>query len=361
MYGGSDHCVEKRATEVRAMTSQEFLASVGRSNVAPVTLLHGGEDFLIDECMHAVIGKTLDEGTKGFNLDVVYGSKIDVQGVVALASAFPMMGSKRVVVVKEFEKLATTDPAKEIFKAYLEHPLASTCLILVSLEPDFRRKPFTDLKKLAEVVECKPLYDNQVPDWIERRIREQGKTADPESCRLLHAYVGNSLRALQNEIDKLFIFVGEKKTIAAEDVSEVVGASKGYTIFELQNAIGRKDLREALRILHAMLEAGQSPQMIIVMLTRFFQQLWKLSELKSKRSPDASLAQEVGINPFFLKQLVQFQSNFSPAHIENSFRVLLEADTILKTTSRDKQGVMDLLVYTLVKGAHEFEQSLSGA
>ena len=342
------------------MTPQEFLDSVQRKKIFPVTLLHGGEDFLIDECVRAVIETTLDEGAKGFNLDVVYGSKTDVQEVIAHASAFPMMGDKRVVVVKEFEKLATTDPAKEIFKAYLEHPLASTCLLLVSADADLRKKPFTDLKKLAEVVECKPLYDNQVLDWIDRRIRELGKTADPESCRLLHAYVGNSLRALQNEIEKLFIFVGEKKTIGAEDVSEVVGASKGYTIFELQNAIGRKDLREALRILHAMLEAGQSPQMIIVMLTRFFQQLWKLSELKSKRTPDVALAREIGVNPFFLKQVVQFQSNFSSSHLENSFRVLLETDTTLKTTTRDKQGVMDLLVYSLVKGVPEFEQSLSG-
>ena len=109
-----------------------------------------------------------------------------------------------------------------------------------------------------------------------------------------------------------------------------------------------------------MLEAGQSPQMIIVMLTRFFQQLWKLSELKSKRTPDVALAREIGVNPFFLKQVVQFQSNFSSSHLENSFRVLLETDTTLKTTTRDKQGVMDLLVYSLVKGVPEFEQSLSG-
>lgn len=341
------------------MTSQEFLTSAGRGSISPVTLFHGEEDFLIDECVRRAIETTLDEGAKGFNLDVVYASKTDVQEVIAHASAFPMMGSKRVVVVKEFEKLVTTDPAKEIFKAYLEHPLSSTCLLLVSLEPDFRKKPFTDLKKLADLVECKPLYDNQVPDWVDRRIRQQGKSADPESCRLLHAYVGNSLRALQNEIDKLFIFVGEKKTIAADDVSEVVGASKGYTIFELQNAVGRKDLREALRILHAMLEAGQSPQMIIVMLTRFFQQLWKLSELKLSRTPDAEMARQAGVNPYFLKQLVQFQSNFSSGHLENSFRVLREADTIIKSISRDKQGVMDLLIYSLVKGVQEFEQSLS--
>ncbi len=333
------------------MNAQEFQSSVKGKSVGPVVLLYGDEDFLVDECIQAIVTHTLDEGTKGFNLDVVYGTKIDVKEVVALASAFPMMAERRVVVVKEFEKLATTEPAKEQLSAYLQNPLDSTCLVLVSLQPDFRKKPFTDLKKRADLVECKSLYDNQVPDWIARRIQALGKTADPQACRVLQAYVGNSLRSLQNEIDKLFIFVGDKKEISGEDVIAVVGASKGYTVFELQNAIGRKDLKEALTILQAMLQAGQSPQMIIVMLTRFFNQLWKLSELKGKRTPDAETAREVGVHPFFLKQLVQFQSGFSPQQIENGYRALLEADTVLKSTSRDQRVVMDVMIYALVRGS----------
>lgn len=343
------------------MNAQEFQSSVAGRELPPVLLIHGDEDFLVDECVQAVLSRTLDEGTKGFNLDVVYGTKVDVKEVIALASAFPMMAPRRVVVVREFEKLAGTDPAKEQFASYLQNPLASTCLVLVSLQPDFRKKPFTDLKKRAELVECKSLFDNQVPDWISRRVQTLGKSADPQATRLLQAYVGNSLRALQNEIDKLFIYVGDKKEISAEDVTAVVGASKGYTVFELQNAIGRKDLREALTILQAMLQAGQSPQMIIVMLTRFFNQLWKLGELRSKGTPDGEIAKEVGIHPFFLKQLIQFHSGFSRDHIENGYRTLLEADTVLKSTSRDPRVVMDIMVYTLVRGVKEREHAMADA
>jgi len=335
------------------MTHREFQSMIADRRFPPVILIYGEEDFLADECVQAVLDATLDEETKGFNLDVVYGSKIDVKDVVAHASAFPLMSERRVVIVREFEKLATNDQSKELMAAYIHKPLESTCLLLVSHQPDFRKKPFTDLKKHAELVECKPLYDNQIPDWVSQRIRQMGKTADPEACRLLQAYVGNSLRAVQNEIDKLFIYVGEKKRISAEDVTEVVGATKGFTIFELQNAVGRKDLREALMILQAMLQSGQSPQMMIVMLTRFFTQLWKISELKMKRTPDAAMAREVGVHPFFLKQVVQYQSQFSRQHLEEGFQALLEADTVLKTTSRDPRLVMDLLLFALVKGTPE--------
>lgn len=335
------------------MNSQDFQAVLAKKKFAPVLLFYGEEDFLIDECVRGVIESLLDEGMKAFNLDVLSGSKADMKEVLALASAFPMMSERRVVVVKEFEKLNADDAGKERFTAYLENPLESTCLVLVAQQTDFRKRPYTDLKKNAELVECKPLYDNQVPDWIARRISEAGKSADPEACRMLHAYVGNSLRALQNEIDKLFIYVGEKKSIAVGDVTEVVGASKGFTVFELQNAIGRKDLKEALRILQAMLQSGQSPQMIIVMLTRFLNQLWKLGEIRRSRVPESEVAKSVGIHPYFLRQLSQFQANFTEDQIEHGYRALLEADTVLKSTMRDPRVVMDLLVYSLVRGIPE--------
>jgi DNA polymerase-3 subunit delta len=220
--------------------------------------------------------------------------------------------------------------------------------VLVSLEPDFRKKPFTDLKKRAELVECKPLYDNQVPVWIADRIRNQGREASAEACRLIQAYVGNSLRSLQNELDKLYVFMGERKKIALEDIAAVVGATKGFTVFELQNSIGRKDPKDAIKILERMLEVGQSPQMIISMLTRFFTQLWKLTDLRSRRLPESDIAREIGVSPYFVKQIIEFRSNFDIRQIEENFKLLLEADTVLKSTSRDPRLVLDLLVLSLI-------------
>lgn len=335
------------------MTYTEFQPTLRSGNFAPIIFFHGAEDFLIEECVDAIIERVVNPANRGFNLDVVYGSKADPKDVVAHASSFPMLGEKRVVLVKEFEKLVSTEPSREIFSAYIDKPLDSTVLLLVSLEPDLRRKPFTDLKKKAEVVECKPFYDNQIPPWIAQRIKDQGKEANAEACRLLQAYVGNSLRALQNEIDKLFVFVGEKKMVTHEDVAAVVGASKGFTVFELQNAIGKKDTREAVRIVERMVEAGQPPQMIIVMLARFFTQLWKLSDPKLRRKPEGEIASEIGIPSYFLKQLLQFQSNFTVEQIENALKALLEADTMLKSTSRDPHLLMDLLVVALINGSFE--------
>ena len=332
------------------MSYDDFKAESNAGRIGPLYLFVGKEDFLVDECTRLIINKLVLPEMRGFNLDVMYGSKSEAKDVVAHASSYPMMGDRRVVIVKEFEKLVIGETAKEVVGNYVQHLLDSTCLVLVSSEPDFRKRPFTDLKKIAKVVSCDPLYDNQVPAWISALVRSKKKEASPEACRMLQAYVGNSLRSLDNEIEKLLIYIGERKEITGEDIAAVVGASKGYTVFDLQNCVGKKDTKGAMTVLARMMEAGESPQMIIVMLTRFLTVLLRISELKQRQVQESQFAAELKISPYFLKQYLEFHSNFSQSHIEHGFRSLLSADTTLKSTMSDPRLVMDLLVYSLIKG-----------
>jgi DNA polymerase-3 subunit delta len=337
------------------MTPRELHTALKRKQFAAMYLVYGEEDLLVDECVQAIVEQAVDPSLRGFNVDIMYGSKVDAQDVVAHASSFPMMGERRVVVVKESEKLATTDAAREVLAAYIKRPLESTSLVFVAEKPDFHKKPFSDLNKSAEIVECKPLRGNEVPGWISDRIAKLGKQASPEACRLLQAYVGNSLRTLQSEIEKLLVFVGDKQRIEPEDVAGVVGETKGFTIFDLQNAIGNRDISLAIQIVERMLDHGENPQFVIVMLTRFFTILYKFSEFRQRRSSEREIVAEVGLKPYYVKQYLAFSENFSKEQIEQSFRALLDADLTLKSTGRDPHLVMDLLVYSLVKGSSQLE------
>ena len=200
----------------------DFIEATQGKNYAPIYLFIGEEDFLSEECVDCVIQDLLTVDSKAFNLDIVYGSKADASQVMAHAASFPMMSGRRVVVIKEFDKLLASDSMKELVFAYIARPLESTCLILLAEKPDFRTKPFTDLKKNGVVFSFNTLYDNQIPPWIAARCNSMGKEIDLEACRLLQAYVGNSLRAIQNELDKLFTYLGNRKRITLEDVADVV-------------------------------------------------------------------------------------------------------------------------------------------
>jgi len=326
-----------------------FLEILKGKKFAPVYLFVGEEDFLAEECVEGIIQGLLTADTKAFNLDIVYGSKADARDVMAHAASFPMMSNRRVVVVKEFDKLLSNDTAKEIVASYISRPLDSTCLVLLAEKPDFRTKPFIDLKKSGFIFAFNLLYDNQIPAWISERCRKMGKDVDLEACRLMQAYIGNSLRAIQNELDKLFIYLGERTRVTTEDVADVVGAARGFTVFDLQNAIGKKNLEEALRIVNRMIEAGETSQLTIVMLTRYFNILWKLQYLFANGASETEAIASVRISPYYFKDYIAAAKRFTQAQIENAFRALLDADVRLKTASPNPYHLMEMLVYSLIR------------
>jgi DNA polymerase-3 subunit delta len=336
-----------------------FLETVKGKKYAPVYLFIGEEDFLIEECVDRIIQELLTIDTKAFNLDIMHGSKTDAREVIAHAASFPMMSDWRVVVVKEFDKLLSGDTAKEIISAYIARPLDSTCLVLLAEKPDFRTKPFVDLKKSDIVFAFNPLYDNQVPAWISERCKKMGKDVDLEACRLLQAYIGNSLRAIQNELDKLFTYLDERTRVTPEDVADVVGVTRGFTVFDLQNAIGKKNLEQALRIMKRMIETGETSQLTIVMLTRYFNLLWKLQNLLAHDTSETEALAATRISPYYFKDYIAAMKRFSPTQIEHAFHVLLDADVQLKSTSPDPYHLMEMLVYSLIRDHRSAETDLS--
>jgi DNA polymerase-3 subunit delta len=338
---------------------EEFIEVTRKKKYGPVYLFIGAEDFLSDECVDRVIRDLLTPDMKAFNLDIVYGSKMEAGEVMAHAASFPMMSDRRVVVIKEFDKLLNSDAAKELISAYIAHPLDSTCLLLVVEKADFRTKPFTDLKKNGAVFLFNPLYDNQVPSWIASRCKSMGKEIDTEACRLTQAYVGNSLRALQNELDKLFTYLGDRNRITMEDVADVVGVSRGFTVFDLQNAIGKKNISEALHIVKRMTETGETPQLSIVMLTRYFTLIWKVQDMLRHGAPESEIIAATRISPYYFKEYVEAARRFSPSQIENSFAALLDADVQLKSTSPDPTHLMEMLVYSLLQEQYSSSRASS--
>lgn len=326
------------------ITFDDLIAGLARKEFSPVYLFFGAEDFLAQEAANAIIEAALTPDERGFNLDVAYGSDADAREILSHSSSFPMMAERRVVVVRDFDHLQN----KELFASYIEHPSATTSLVLLCTKPDFRKKPYLTARKFATLLECKPFYDNQVPPWISRRIQRTGRTIHPEAAKLLAAYVGTSLREIDSEIEKLFLFVGDKKEITIDDVTAVVGVSKEFTVFELQKAIGTKDLRRSSEVLDRMLDAGESPILIIIMLTRYFTSLWKLADLRRRREVSrAQLASEAGVHPRFLNEYVDALRRFPDNEIQDSFLLLAEADERLKSTSIDEKLIMQELIVML--------------
>lgn len=311
----------------------------------PVYLFYGEEDFLIENLTDNLVKTSLAEETRSFNLDIVYGSDVTGHDILSRVLSFPMMDERRCVLVREFDKV--TD--KESLLPYIQNPSQTSVLALVVPKPDLTGKFYDAVIPHVTCVRCDRLPANQIPEWIINRARIQGKKITPDAAEMIGAFVNRSLREIQNELDKLFTYVGEAPAITPDDVQHLVGMSRKYNIFELQKSLGLRDLPHALEVLENMLRNGDSPVWMIVMISRYFQRLWLLHDPSIHSLPANNLPSALGVRPVHVGEYRRAAPLFTPPELENCFLELVRADEMLKSTTQDPAAVMTVLVYNLIK------------
>ncbi|MFQ6032567.1 MAG: DNA polymerase III subunit delta [Candidatus Zixiibacteriota bacterium] len=326
------------------MKYQEFIKSILSGKIAPVYFFYGDETYLIEEGVAKIENKYMSRGSTSFDRDVFYSEESDASQIVDIALSVPMMAPKRVVIVKNFQRIPQT--GKELILRYCRHPSPQTILILIAENVDFRKKIYSEFQKLSQMVECKELYDNQVPPYIQQFVR--GKTIHPRAIQLLQTKSGNSLRGLINETEKLIHFIREKREILPEDVEQLVGISRTFNVFQLWDALGERNLAKSLMILHHMLERGEKPVFLISSLTHYFMRLWRIRALKRRNTPDSTIGQLLHIHRYFLNSSIQQARRYSDSEIQRIMKLLLEADTQVKSSYQKPKVVLELLILQIL-------------
>lgn len=226
----------------------DIVNDVRSGKFAPIYLLMGDEDYYIDQVSQYIFEKALKPEERDFNYDLLYGPETRANDIISIARQFPMMADRRVVMVREFQNLQD----KDALAAYVKNPSPTTILILCHKHGklDGRRTLGTEIKKNGGVVyESKRLYDRELPSFVDKYVQRKGKTIEAAAIQMLCDHVGSDLSRLAAEIDKLLMALpqGESR-VGAKLVEELTGVSKDYNSFELQNALGVRDVYRANQI-----------------------------------------------------------------------------------------------------------------
>ena len=328
------------------------LRSAFRSrNFDPVYLLYGEERYFIDRLQETLLEFAIEPHEKDFNLDILYGSEVDAQTALGACQAFPMMAARRVVIIRDFDKMKENG----LFKALAERPNPSCVVLLVcSGKPNMSRHPYRALKEKARAVEFKALYPNQVSRWIETLGKERGFALEPKAVQMLADYVGSSLSALSTELDKLATYVGEREVLTAEDVVQASGQTRDFNVFELQRVVGERRYEDALMISERLLQQSSNQRgesnRIVSVLTSFFIKLWQLTGLQSARVSEKQMASTVGVSPYFLKEYLACLRRFDGKALDSAFSALLAADFELKGGSqRSDRMILNLMFRKILR------------
>jgi DNA polymerase-3 subunit delta len=301
------------------MSAEKILSDWKNNSFKPVYWLEGEEAYFIDTLVDYAEKKILKEAEAEFNLSIFYGKDADWTEVVNACKKYPMFGDKQVVLLKEAQQMKDV----EKLLGYVEQPLSSTIFIVSHKEKklDGRGKLAAALKKSkAEVFTTKKLYDNQLPDWAGQMVKNHGLTISPKALVILVDHIGNDLSRIENEIEKLMLNLGTRKSITEDDVENFIGVSKEFNAFELQAAISQRDLAKSIRIIQyfeSNPKAGPI-QLVLPSVFNFFSKLYVLLSLKDANESSAAAA--LGVSPFFIKDYYAAARKYDFPSVE---RVLL--------------------------------------
>lgn len=329
---------------------QSILTDLKKGQYAPIYLFEGEEPFFIDELTDYIEEHALDEAGKAFDQVVLYGRESDGMQVVDEAKRFPMLGERRVIIVKEAQDLKQMDA----LLGYVKQPMPNNILVLAHKykKLDGKTTIAKQLRQHSVNFESKKLYDNQIPAWIEEHLKTYGYHITPKAAALLAEFVGADLSRLSNELQKLTLVVPPSSNITPEDIERNIGISKDYNNFELVNALAYKDVLKANKIIKYF---GDNPKdhpgvVLTAVLYNYFSKVMVAHYTTDKST--RGLAVALKINPFFAKDYMVGMQNYNMNKLIKIIGYLREFDTRGKGVNNVSTSSYDLMRELVFKILH---------
>ncbi|MBR4160398.1 MAG: DNA polymerase III subunit delta [Bacteroidaceae bacterium] len=315
------------------MTYEEIVKDIKDGNVASVYCLMGEEPYYIDKLEEFITERVMPMENRDFDMDLLYGSDVDAVRIVDSCQQFPMLGEKRLVVVREFQQMRTSQDA---LAEYVKNPSPTTVLVLCHKNSnlDKRKTLGKNIDKVGVVFESKKIYEKSLPSFIQRYLKASGKDIDVKASQMLVEYVGADLMRMSSELDKLLIAMpkGESR-VSASLVEAQTGMSKDFNNFELIAALSQKNKSQAAKIVKYFGSNPRSfalPSTLSVMFT-FFSDL-----MQAYYSPEKT---EKGIAMWLGKPDWKVRNEIMPAMRLYTGRRVMEILSLIRETDAAGKGV----------------------
>lgn len=326
------------------MTYEEIISNLQKKIYHPIYFLMGEETYFIDKISDYIADNVLTEAEKGFNQTVLYGKDTEPHTIIANARRFPMMSNYQVIIVREAQNIKKI----EDLEPYAKNPLNSTILVInYKYKTLDKRRTFPKLIDQKGVLfESKKIYDNQLPTWISAYLKSQQYSIAPQAAAMISEYLGADLGKVANELDKLIISLPLGTKISPDHIERNIGISKEFNVYELQNALGERDLLKANRIINYFGANPSSNPMPVVIssLFSYFSKILNYHFLEDKSQNN--VASVLQVHPFFVKTYVAAAKNYNIKKLVEIVSILREYDMKSKgfgnisTSSADLQREM---------------------
>jgi DNA polymerase-3 subunit delta len=332
-------------------------------------ILHGEDEFTRSEQLAGWRARLGEPTTSSLNTIVLDGRKVTLPELVQACDALPLLGRRRLVIVEDFwsrfeppergrargrpRKMSAADAAfVEALLEYLPRVPETTRLVFVEGRSLSRANPVFDLlpadEKRVHIKEFRPPAERNLGPWIRRRMEAKGGTITAPAARQLASLVGNDLRQLDGELEKLLAYANYQRPVTVDDVHSLVSTKHLVDVFDLVDAMGLRRGEAAMRHLHELLDAGAAPLYLLHMIVRQFRILLSVKELLSKGATPSQIQRELGIKHKFIVEKASRQAHhFSMARLESIYAHLADVEQDIKTGQIEDLLALDVLVAEL--------------
>jgi DNA polymerase-3 subunit delta len=319
------------------VTPAEAIGEAKSANLRPVYLLLGEDVRLQADVLLALKEAGAAGGIEGLNMDQLIAGEQGVSAVLAAARTSPMMAKRRVVVVRQLERWQAEGKANEALDqlaAYADDPCPSTVLLLSASKLDKRRRLVTSAVKRGFLVSCEPLSPTELKQWVLEQARVQGHPLRPAAAELLADLAGPELAAVADALERVGLFVGAGAEIDENAITECVVRLRETSVWELVDAVGRRDIAAAFKALHDVYDPADRGLPLLGVLAWSARQMLRYEAATSTGLSPPEAAKWAGAPPFRARQLDVQVKRLGRQELEHWLVALADLDRNLKGGSR---------------------------
>ena len=353
-------------------SSEKFVSEVAGNKLGPAYVLVGDEVFFRDQCRQALLEHLVPPDLRDFSLHDLDLSDVSVAEVLDQARTPSLMAPFQVFFIRGVKNLYGRGSHAEEFaaiEAYVKDPNPAAVLIFVadhlSIPADVRRMEMQDkdryerihetLGQFCGMVELARVEESDGMRWIISHAEKEGVKVDQDAARELMDALGSDMMMVSRELEKLTLYVGEKKHVTLGDVETMVLSAKQRSLYELTDAISSKDRARALSVLDALLSSSEGDDAAIghlYMLSRTFRQMLVIVEknVRDSRTIWQALWQGFRVPPFAADDLIRQARRYkSRRELTRALKLIARADMGLRSNPPSKRMVLEQLVMQLAE------------
>ena len=350
--------------------AERFVSEVEARKLRPAYVFVGDEVFFRKKCREAVLQYLVPTDLREFSLFEFDLSETDLAEVLDRARTPSLMAPFQVFFVRGVKSLfgrGSNDDKLKAIEDYVRDPNPDAVLIFVadhiSIPADARRMDLTDRERyeriresmghFCAIVELGRVEEGDAVRWIQEHCVQREIKIEADAARELVDSLGGDMMMISNEIEKLVLYVGEKKRISLGDVETMVLAAKQRSLYELTDAISSRDRTRSLEVLDAILSTGDGEDAAIghlYMLARTFRQMLVIMErnVRDQRTLWAALWQGFRVPPFAADDIIRQARRYkSRRELTRAIRLVAKADLALRSNPPTKRLVLEKLMLDL--------------